>query len=188
MNRSNRDTQDSLKTPKVIARLIPDDGAMPNNPKLPLLVYQGALELPEDDPAATIEALYERNQWGSTWRSPFVHPWHHYHSNAHEAITVYSGTATLQLGGETDVILSVVPGDVLILPAGTGHKQLEASNDFGIVGGYPVGGPAWPSQVDTMNGSPGERPQADENIASAALPQADPIYGAEGPMFDHWTG
>jgi len=35
-------------------------------------------------------------------------------------------------------------------------------------------------------GKPGERPQADENIARVPLPRTDPIYGIEGPVLDFW--
>ena len=32
--------QKYLRQPKIVAHLFPDDGAIPNNPNLPLLVYQ----------------------------------------------------------------------------------------------------------------------------------------------------
>ena len=37
---------------RVVVRHLQDDGVFPNNSQLPLLVYVGALRLPEADPAA----------------------------------------------------------------------------------------------------------------------------------------
>ena len=56
-----------------------DDGAIPNS-KLPLLVYRQAVPA---DPAA-IERLFTANRWPAAWRDA-VHPYHHFHSDAHEA-------------------------------------------------------------------------------------------------------
>jgi uncharacterized protein YjlB len=36
-------------------------------------------------------------------------------------------------------------------------------------------------------GQPKERPQADENIKRVPLPALDPVYGAHGPLQEHWT-
>ena len=62
-----------------------DDGAIPNS-KLPLLVYRKAVPA---DPAA-IERVFTANRWPAAWRDQ-VHPFHHFHSNAHEALGVASG-------------------------------------------------------------------------------------------------
>ena len=68
------------------------------------------------------------------------------------------------------------PGDVVIIPAGVGHKNLAASADFRVIGAYPRG-QAW----DICYGKPGERPRADQNIARVALPTADPLFGQRRP-------
>lgn len=72
-------------------------------------------------------------------------------------------------------------GDVVVIPAGVAHKNLGASPGFALVGAYPAG-QLW----DMMYGKPGERPRADENIARVPLPEADPVYGAGGPLLAHW--
>ena len=64
-----------------------DDGAIPNS-KLPLLVYRQAVPA---DPAA-IERLFTANRWPAAWRDA-VHPFHHFHSDAHEVLGVASGSA-----------------------------------------------------------------------------------------------
>ena len=69
------------------------DGAIPNSP-LPLLVYRDAMP---PDPAA-IERLFAANRWPPAWRDG-VHAFHHFHSNAHEALGVARGEATVLFGG-----------------------------------------------------------------------------------------
>lgn len=55
-----------------------------------------------------------------------VHPFHHYHSNGHETLGIYSGEVTVQFGGEAGIAITAKPGDVIVLPAGTGHKMLSS--------------------------------------------------------------
>ena len=74
----------------VVAHLLKASGPIPNHPHWPLLVYPGALAIAGADPAAAFEALFNRNRWPAAWRNG-VHPFHHYHSNGHEALGVYSG-------------------------------------------------------------------------------------------------
>jgi uncharacterized protein YjlB len=167
--------------PKVILQTLTDDGVFPNNAKLPLIVYRGAVALPERDPAAAFEALFAAHDWPPAWRYG-IFGYHHYHSTAHEVLGVFRGRATLQFGGEPGVVLEVQTGDVVVLPAGVAHKSLDSSRGFCAVGAYPRG-----QQWDTCTGKPGERPRADANIAGVPLPQADPVYGPKGPLMTHWT-
>ena len=178
---SNSRFKDVLQTPQVICEILKDDGTYPNHAVLPLLAYQGAVTIPGHNPAAIFEALFEANQWGGSWRNG-VYGYHHYHSRAHEVLGVYSGTAKVQLGGEQGISVSISQGDVVIIPAGVAHKNLGASHDFRIVGAYPFG-----QSPDMCYGRPGERPQADHNIASVTLPQSDPVYGIHGPLKEHWA-
>ena len=69
----------------------------------------------------------------------------------------------------------------MIIPAGVGHKNLGASQDFAVVGAYPAR-----QHWDMCHGKPGERPKADKNIARVPLPEADPVYGPNGPLVDKW--
>jgi len=167
------------KEPRVITRLLKDAGTIPNS-RLPVLVYQGALDLPKEDPASAIEALIHAHQWGNDWRNGLF-TYHHYHSTAHEALLVFGGSAKVQLGGENGVIETIGAGDVIVIPAGVGHKNLGSSSDFHVVGAYP------PRQnVDMNYGKTGERPRVDENIARVALPSTDPVFGKAGPLLEHW--
>jgi uncharacterized protein YjlB len=165
---------------EVIHRTLADDGTFPNNAQLPLLVYKGALRLPEQGPASAIESLLAVHGWGGSWRNG-VYRFHHYHSTAHEVLGVYSGTAQVQFGGPDGIVLTVGRGDVVIIPAGVSHKNVGASASFRVVGAYPHG-----QRPDMNEGRAGERPAADERIARVPRPQADPVYGKGGPLDEHW--
>ena len=136
-----------------------DDGEIPNNPDLPLLLYRQSVTLPDADPAAVFEALFTANGWPAAWRNG-IFPFHHFHSTAHEALGVFSGRATACFGGGSGVEITVSAGDVVVIPAGVGHKAVEASTDLGIVGAYPAG-----SSPDLCRGAPGERPRCVDAIA-----------------------
>jgi uncharacterized protein YjlB len=142
-----------------------------DHPRWPLLVYPQVL--PEATPEV-FEELFSRNRWPAAWRNG-VHPFHHYHSNSHEVLGVYSGEVTVQFGGERGVSVTAKPGDVIVLPAGTRHKKLAARGSLGVVGAYPEG-----SNPDTCRGDIRKPP-------SAPLPACDPVHGAGGPLFTYWT-
>jgi uncharacterized protein YjlB len=160
--------------------LFADDGSIPNNPALPFLVYPGALKLPGDDPAATCEAVFAANDWGGCWRDG-IYPFAHYHSTAHEVLGICRGEARVRFGGHTGIELTVRTGDVVVIPAGVGHQNLGAGPDLLVVGAYPRG-----QRFDLCRGRPEERPQALANIARVPLPVADPVYGVDGPLVEHW--
>jgi uncharacterized protein YjlB len=165
---------------KVVAHLLAPDGAIPNHPRWPLLVYPAAVELSGPDPAAIFEALFARNHWPAAWRNG-VHPFHHYHSNGHEALGIYSGEVTVQFGGEAGVTLTAKPGDVIVLPAGTGHKKVSSRGPLGVVGAYPAG-----QHPDTCVPPLARQAKNVEKISAVPLPACDPVHGTSGPLFDHW--
>jgi uncharacterized protein YjlB len=156
-----------------------DDGVFPNS-RLPLLLYRAALP-PERTSPEVMEALFAAGGWPPAWRSS-IFTYHHYHSTAHEALGIASGSARLMLGGPHGREFHVVAGDVIVIPAGVGHRRLSSSPDFLVVGAYPPG-QSW----DLLRGEAGERPRADENIDKVPLPQTDPVTGEGGPLVQEWT-
>jgi uncharacterized protein YjlB len=156
-----------------------DDGRIPNNPTLPMLVYKGSLPAGKRSPDAC-RALFDDHNWRNSWVNG-VFNFHHYHSNTHEVLGVVSGTATLALGGPEGIELEVVAGDVLVIPAGTGHCNKGSSADFQVVGAYPDG-MSW----DLCRGKPGERPEKVNNIRRVPVPEQDPVFGKEGPLVERW--
>ena len=85
-------------------------------------------------------------------------------------------------GRRTRRAVGVRAGDVIVIPAGVGHKNLGASPDLLVVGAYPAG-----QRWDLCDGNPDQRPQALQNIAAVPLPLTDPIFGDRGPLIDRWT-
>ncbi len=98
------------RTPEVEEHLFADDGLVPNNPSLPLVVYRGVLET-GPGAAAACEALFAGNGWSGGWRGG-VYPYHHYHSTAHEALGIVRGWAQVRLGGESGAVVDLRAGDV----------------------------------------------------------------------------
>ncbi|MCF0069018.1 cupin [Dyadobacter sp. CY261] len=156
-----------------------DDGSIPNN-KFPLLVYHDAFQVTGREGAEWLEKRFAENSWTNSWRNG-VFSYHHYHSITHEVLGVYAGNAVLHMGGEHGEKLQVVAGDVLVIPAGVGHRKLEASSDFAVVGAYPDG-----RDYDILRGEPGDRPRALENISKVPIPRLDPIWGADKGLSEIW--
>lgn len=156
-----------------------DDGTIPNS-KFPLLLYKNAFTARQDAGAEWLEEHFAANNWTNSWRNG-VYPFHHYHSTSHEVLGVYTGNALLHLGGEQGQKVQVQAGDIIVIPAGVGHKNL-GSEGLGIVGAYPDGR-SW----DINKGLPGERPKTDQNIAKLPLPNTDPLLGKDNGLVKIWT-
>ncbi|GGJ98188.1 cupin domain-containing protein [Pseudomonas matsuisoli] len=155
-----------------------DDGKIPNSP-YPTLVYR---DLPlEGDKAAAFEKLFAANGWPPQWRYG-IFTYHHYHPNAHEVLGVASGSARVMLGGESGQEVSIAAGDVLVLPAGTGHCCLESSDDFLVVGAYPEG----QADYDTERADASVHAASLARIAQVAMPMADPVTGKDGALLAAW--
>ena len=104
--------------------LFADDGLVPNNPALPLVIYRGAIDVVHArDPAALFEAAFARNGWAQSWRNG-IYPFAHYHSMCHEVLGIARGAACVRFGGGRGEELDVNAGDVAILPAGWRHTLI----------------------------------------------------------------
>jgi uncharacterized protein YjlB len=165
------------RTPELL--FFKDDGKIPNS-KFPLLLYRNAFDVRGTDGAVWLEQQFAAGNWTNSWRNG-IYNFHHYHSTSHEVLGIYSGSALVQLGGEQGKKVEVHAGDIIVIPAGVGHKNLE-SDDLGVVGAYPDGR-SW----DINRGLPGERPQTDRNIAALPIPVTDPLQGKAEGLVKLWA-
>jgi uncharacterized protein YjlB len=156
-----------------------DDGLVPNNP-MPFLVYRGAIDVSGSQPEKSIEELFGANGWGDMWRNG-IFDYLHYHATVHEALGVARGHARVQFGGANGKALDLAPGDVAILPAGTGHQCLSASADFSVVGAYPPG-----PKMQITRPTPENHAKALTTIPGVPLPKTDPVVGGNGPLVGLW--
>jgi uncharacterized protein YjlB len=158
-----------------------DDGSVPNNARLPFLVYQHVIDLiGASDPEVVIEKMFRDNGWGDMWRNG-IYPYVHYHSMIHEGMGVARGRAKVRFGGNKGREIEIGQGDVCVLPAGTGHQCLWASPDLMVIGAYPRSG-----KYDLCRGSKGEHAKALHTIPRVPLPDSDPVFGKKGPLPRLW--
>ena len=168
-----------VTTPQAL--MFSDDGSIPNNPRLPFLVYRSGIDLAgTPNPEEVIEQAFSRHGWGDMWRNG-IFPYVHYHSMIHEVLGVARGRARVQFGGTQGEELDLGPGDVAVLPAGTGHQCLWAAPELMVIGAYPKSG-----KYDLCRGSKAERAKAIGTIADVPMPNTDPIYGVDGPLMALW--
>jgi len=154
------------------------NGWVPNNDRLPVLIYHGVFEISDADPAANFEQVFHRSGW-SPQRLNGIYDFHHYHSTAHEVLGIAGGQARIVLGGPNGYELKVSAGDVLVLPTGTGHCRLQSSGDFLVVGGYP------PSQSwDICRSAPSQAER--ERMRTLPFPLSDPLTGPGGALTRLW--
>ncbi len=152
---------------------------VPNSP-LPVLLYRGAFP-PGPDLPERLEATFHDNGWRGLWRNG-IFAWHHFHDDAHEVLGIAKGEATVQLGGETGPAVTLEAGDVVVLPAGTGHKRLASSPDLLVIGGYPEGQEAYTTRRAGDGGA-----DVATRCAAVALPTQDPVAGTNGELVKIWS-
>ena len=134
------------------------------------------------DPAAVIEDVFDRNGWGDGWRNG-IYDYLHYHSRIHEVLGIARGSAKVRLGGNRGRTLKLGAGDVVILPAGTGHQCLAASKNFLVVGAYR---PSGTYDECRPSANAGEHEKRITAVAQVKRPRKDPVFGAKGPLLKMW--
>jgi uncharacterized protein YjlB len=159
-----------------------DDGVTPNNPRYPLLVYRGPVGLdPKYDPAAILEVLFGKNRWGDSWRYT-MYGYNHFHTGTHECLGIARGNLLAQFGGKKGRRIKLNAGDVVIIPAGVGHKHIRQSKDLLIVGCYPANA----GDYDEPRPNEVEHQEALADIKRVERPSTDPVYGRNGPLLTAW--
>ena len=145
----------------------PQGDTIPNHPSFEVLLYREAGATSAD---AARDLLAEHG-WGGAWVDG-VFDFHHFHSTSHEVLAVVAGSARLELGGQQGEAFDVAAGDVIVLPAGTGHRRAAADGAFTVVGAYPAG----QEDYDLLREADDA---ARERIAALGAPPEDPV-GGEG--------
>ncbi|KAH8896208.1 hypothetical protein GQ53DRAFT_680844, partial [Thozetella sp. PMI_491] len=153
----------------------------PNN-RLPILHYRDVLPKPHSEESTT--EFLTSNKWEKrgTWGHIGIR---HFHPNSHECYGIFRGSSKLLLGqissGTGGLELDVKAGDVIVLPAGTAHSSLESSEDYRYIGVYPENCQRWRNEI-------GKKPAASffETIRRVGFPEADPVYGDDGPLTRIW--
>lgn len=153
---------------------------VPNSP-LPLLLWGGRAPISQDG-GRDICRVYERSGWRGSWVDSVL-PYWHFHTRGHEVLTCVSGRARIGFGGDTGFIASVKAGDVLAIPAGVGHKRLEASHDFRVAGAYPEG-----QEGNIVRPGDMDQEEIERHISLVPLPQTDPISGRDDGVVEMWKG
>src|SRR5437667_10592110 len=95
-------------TPLVEEHWFDDDGVVPNNPRLPLVVYRGVLES-GPGAAAACETLFAGNGWSGGWRGG-VYTYHHYHRTAHAGLGIVAGSAKVRPAGARCTVVHMRAG------------------------------------------------------------------------------
>ena len=161
--------------------LFRDDGKIPNNRTLPLLVYRGVLDAHAKDPAGDCERLFARHRWTGAWRNG-IYDYDHFHRTAHEVLGIVRGEARVRFGGPEGLVVEVQAGDVVVIPAGVGHCNMGASRDLLVIGAYPDGD----GEPEICTGKGREHDQALDTVPKVPLPARDPVFGETGPLLDRW--
>jgi uncharacterized protein YjlB len=151
---------------------------VPNNRRLPVVIYRRALTPEGGDLAAAFEILFKRNTWPAQWRNG-IFDFHHFHATAHEVLGVSGGSAQVIVGGPGGKVVTISAGDALLLPAGTGHCLQSFERQFQVVAGYPEG-QQWDIRREALS------PQELQAMNALPFPALDPIDGKHGPVVEQW--
>ncbi|KAJ5727859.1 hypothetical protein N7493_005679 [Penicillium malachiteum] len=163
---------------QVTYRQIPSCNRIPNTAIQckPLMIYHGAFNATPADLQRRLRAVGEvEPQWVYTMYSQT-----HFHSTTHEVLGVVTGRARLCFGGEENPQRFepiVQRGDLIIVPAGVGHRLLddEGEEPIQMVGSYPHD-----TQWDMCYGNAGEEKKV-QAIRDLAWFHRDPLFGDDGP-------
>lgn len=133
-----------------------------------------------EDLPGQIESLFRANGWEGIWHNG-VFSYHHFHATAHEVLGCARGWVRVQLGGPNGQEVRLVAGDIVVLPAGTSHKNLGHSPDYLIIGAYPPG-----QRPDMEYGDPDRYDSVAGAIRNVPVPESNPVTGT--PMSRWWIG
>jgi uncharacterized protein YjlB len=143
------------------------------NSTLPVLLYRSVLPLHTAGKAHAFRERFKSAGWTGIWADT-IYDYTHFHSNAHEVLGIAEGKVTLCLGGEEGSLFRLKAGDMLVLPAGVGHRRQGGDDGLKVIGAYPRG----QSHYDMKRHG--------RAIPRVRFPSADPFYGTDGPLIKEW--
>lgn len=143
------------------------------NSTLPVLLCRGVLAANAAEKAKLFRERFKKNGWTGLWADT-IYDYTHFHSNAHEVLGIAEGNVSLRLGGENGSLIRLKAGDMLILPAGVGHRRVGDDEGLKVIGAYPRG----QSHFDMK--------RTGRRVPRVALPSTDPFYGEDGPLIRAW--
>lgn len=91
------------------------------------------------------------------------------------------GWAEVLFGGDSGRMITLRAGDAVLIPAGVGHRQVSASEDFLAVGAYPEG-----LKPEILRDEIAHLKLSQEKVKTVALPKRDPFTGKAGAMTEIW--
>ena len=143
------------------------------NSILPALLFRAVLAPTEAAKARKFRDHFRRNGWTGLWTDT-IYDYTHFHSNAHEVLGIAEGKVRIQLGGDAGRIFHLKAGDMLIMPAGVGHRRVGPDDGLKVIGAYPRG----QAKYDVK--------RKGRRAPKVPLPKADPFFGEDGPLIRRW--
>jgi len=145
------------------------------NSNLPALLYRGVIPAEEGRKADRFRKQFKSNGWTGLWTDT-IYDYTHFHSNAHEVLGIAEGKVSVRLGGDEGRLFRLKAGDMLVIPAGVGHKRVGDDEGLKVIGGYPRG----QAKFDMK--------RQGRAVPKVAVPETDPFFGADGPVVRVWSG
>src|SRR4030095_3971176 len=93
------------------------------NSRLPVLIFRGVIAPQVGGKALRFRRGFKKKSWTGLWTDT-IYDFTHFHSNSHEVLGIAEGTVTVRLGGEAGRLFRLKAGDMLVLPAGVGHRRV----------------------------------------------------------------
>jgi uncharacterized protein YjlB len=140
---------------------------------LPVMLFRSVLPLRITNKLQKFRRAFRKSGWVGLWTDT-VYDYTHFHSNAHEVLGIAKGSVKLLIGGVGRRRLRLKAGDMIIFPAGTGHKRIGSDSGLQVIGAYP------PGQAHFDVKRRGRR------VPSVPIPSSDPFFGPAGPLTKIW--
>jgi uncharacterized protein YjlB len=160
---------------KIPSKFYFEKGSDVPNSNLPVLLFRGILAPHAAGKGPRFRQAFKKNGWTGLWTDT-IYDYTHFHSNAHEVLGIAEGRVTVKLGGEDGRRFRLKAGDMLVLPAGIGHRRVGDDDGLKVIGAYP------PGQSHFNMKRKGRA------IPKVPLPPTDPFYGEGGPLIRLWAG